>query len=49
MSNDPKLRQEVYGDGDNVAGNAMEPGGWSLSDDAHKPGQASLPWKTVDG
>ena len=39
MSNDPKLRQEVYGDGDNVAGNAMEPGGWSLSDDAHKPGR----------
>ena len=39
MSNDPKLRQEVYGDGDNVSGNAMEPGGWSLSDDAHKPGR----------
>ena len=39
MSNDPKLRQEVYGDGDNVTGNAMEPGGWSLSDDAHKPGR----------
>ena len=30
MSTDPKLRQEVYGDGDNVSGNAMEPGGWSL-------------------
>ena len=39
MSTDPKLRQEVYGDGDNVSGNAMEPGGWSLSDDAHKPGR----------
>ena len=39
MSADPKLRQEVYGDGDNVTGNAMEPGGWSLSDDAHKPGR----------
>ena len=39
MSTDPKLRQEVYGDGDNITGNAMEPGGWSLADDAHKPGR----------
>ena len=31
MSDDPKLRhQEVYGDGDNITGNAMEPGGWSF-------------------
>ena len=29
----------MYGDGDNVSGNAMEPGGWSFSDDAHKPGR----------
>ena len=27
MSINPKLRQEVYGDGDNITGNAMEPGG----------------------
>ena len=39
MSINPKLRQEVYGDGDNITGNAMEPGGWSLADDAHKPGR----------
>ena len=36
MYNDPKLRQEVYSNGDNITGNAMEPGGWSLADDAHK-------------
>eukprot|EP00976_Prorocentrum_cordatum_P084907 1185845-Prorocentrum_minimum.AAC.1 len=39
MSDDPKLRQEVYSDGDNITGNAMEPGPWSLADDAHKPGR----------
>ena len=39
MSADPERRQEVYGDGDNVTGNAMEPGGWSLNNDAHKPGR----------
>ena len=39
MSSDPSLRQEVYGDGDTVTGNSLEPGGWSLSDDAHKPGR----------
>ena len=26
MNSDPKLRQEVYSDGDNITGNAMEPG-----------------------
>ena len=39
MSTDPLMRQEVYGDGDHVNGNAMEPGGWSKADNAHKPGR----------
>jgi hypothetical protein len=39
MSTDPLKRQEVYGDGDHVHGNAMEPGGWSKTDNAHKPGR----------
>ena len=39
MSSDPAMRQEVYSDGDCISGNAMEPGAWSLKDDAHKPGR----------
>lgn len=44
MSNDPKLRQEVYGDGDNVTGNAMD-GTWGVVSLRRR----SQAWKTVDG
>jgi hypothetical protein len=40
MSADPRRRQEVFSDGDNVTGNSLEPGGWSLEDDAYKPGRS---------
>ena len=39
MSADPGRRQEVFSDGDNITGNALEPGAWSLEDDAYKPGR----------
>ena len=41
MSKDPKQRQEVFSDGDNITGNSLEPGGWSLENDngAYKPGR----------
>ena len=41
MSADPLKRQEVFSDGDHIAGNSLEPGGWSLENDnsAYKPGR----------
>ena len=39
MSADPGRRQEVFSDGDHITGNALEPGAWSLEDDAYKPGR----------
>ena len=40
MSADPRRQQEVFSDADNVIGNSLEPGGWSLEDDAYKPGRS---------
>jgi hypothetical protein len=45
MAADPKNRQEVFGDGDHISGNSLEPGGWSLENDIGARVQA---WSRLD-